>query len=86
MNYLLCAAAGFLWYINYVFFGMGKSRMGEYSFVAWGILMTLTIVFATLWGLYRKEWKNVSRQCYALMWTGLIILLVASFLIGMSSN
>jgi L-rhamnose-H+ transport protein len=84
-NYLLCAFAGFLWYINYVFFGMGKAQMGEYSFVAWGILMTLTIVFATLWGLYRKEWKNVTRKTYVLMLAGLVILLAASFLIGMSS-
>jgi L-rhamnose-H+ transport protein len=85
-NFLFCAMAGFLWFINYVFFGMGKAQMGDYSFVAWGILMTLTIVFATLWGLYRKEWQGVSRRCYVLMWTGLIILLAASFLIGMSSG
>lgn len=86
VNYLLCAFAGFLWYINYVFFGMGKSRMGEFSFVAWGILMTMTIVCATLWGLYRKEWKGVPRKIYVLMWTGLIILVGASFLIGMSGT
>lgn len=85
-NYLFCALSGFLWYVNYVFFGMGKSKMGEFSFVAWGILMTLTIVCATLWGLYRKEWKGVSKKVYCLMWTGLIILIIASFLIGMSSN
>ncbi|MDR3260802.1 MAG: hypothetical protein LBT78_03100 [Tannerella sp.] len=85
-NYLCCALAGFLWYINYVFFGMGKSQMGEFSFVAWGILMTMTIVFASLWGLYRGEWKHVSRKIYVLMWTGLAILVAASFLIGMSSN
>jgi L-rhamnose-H+ transport protein len=85
-NYLWCALAGFLWYVNYVFFGMGKSQMGEFSFVAWGILMTMTIVFASLWGLYRGEWKNVSRKVYTLMWTGLAVLIAASFLIGMSSN
>jgi len=85
-NYLFCALAGFLWYINYVFFGMGKSQMGEFSFVAWGILMTLTIVCATLWGLYRGEWKGVSKKIYRLMWAGLIILVAASFLIGLSSN
>jgi L-rhamnose-H+ transport protein len=85
-NYLFCALAGFLWFINYVFFGMGKSKMGEFSFVAWGILMTMTIVCATLWGLYRKEWKNVSTKIYALMWTGLIVLVLASFLIGISVN
>ena len=34
--------------------------MGPFTFTSWGILMALTIVFATLWGLYRKEWKGVS--------------------------
>jgi L-rhamnose-H+ transport protein len=86
VNYLCCALAGFLWFINYVFFGMGKSKMGEFSFVAWGILMTMTIVFATLWGLYRKEWKGVSTKIYLLMWTGLIVLIASSFLIGISVN
>jgi len=85
-NYLLCAFAGFLWFINFVFFGMGKSQMGEFSFVAWGILMTLTIVFATLWGIYRGEWKGVDPKIRRLMWTGLIVLVFASFLIGISSS
>ena len=86
MNYLYCAFAGFLWFINYVFFGMGKSQMGESSFVAWGILMTLTIVFATLWGLYRGEWKGVPAKTRGLMWIGLTVLVFASFLIGISSS
>ncbi|KAA6300205.1 MAG: L-rhamnose-proton symporter [Candidatus Ordinivivax streblomastigis] len=85
-NYLACALAGLLWFITFVFFGMGKSKMGEFSFVAWGILMSMTIVFATVWGLYRKEWKGVSTKIYLLMWTGLIILIAASFLIGLSAN
>jgi len=86
VNYLCCAFAGFLWYVNYVFFGMGKAQMGEFSFVAWGILMTLTIVFATLWGLYRGEWKNVLPKTRTLMWVGLLVLVFASFLIGVSSS
>ena len=86
LNYLFCALAGFLWYINYVFFGMGKAQMGTFSFVAWGILMTLTIVCATLWGLYRGEWKGVTTKIRLLMWIGLVILVFASFLIGMSST
>lgn len=85
-NYLYCALAGFLWYINYVFFGMGKAQMGKFSFVAWGILMTLTIVCATLWGLYRGEWRGVTPKIRLLMWIGLIILVLAAFLIGISSS
>lgn len=85
-TYFFCALAGFLWFINMITYGMGKSFMGEYSFTAWGILMSLTIVFATLWGLYKGEWKHVTSNVKACMYFGLVILVISSFIIGMSSN
>ena len=85
-NYLYCALAGFLWFVNFIFYGMGKSHMGEFSFTAWGILMSLTIVFATFWGIYRGEWKMASRDTKRWMYAGLVVLTVASFIIGMSGN
>ena len=85
-NYLFCALSGFLWFVNMITYGMGKSFMGEYSFTAWGILMSLTIVFATLWGLYRGEWKCVTPRIRAWMYIGLAILVISSFIIGISSN
>lgn len=85
-NYLLCALSGSLWFLNMITYGMGKSFMGEYSFTAWGILMSLTIVFATIWGLYRGEWKRVAPRVRAWMYIGLGILVISSFIIGISSN
>lgn len=85
-NYLFCALSGFLWFLNMITYGMGKSFMGEYSFTAWGILMSLTIVFATIWGLYRGEWKQVAPRVKVWMYIGLSILVTSSFIIGMSSN
>ena len=85
-NYLYCGLAGFLWFVNFIFYGMGKSRMGEFSFTAWGILMSLTIVFATLWGLYRGEWKATDTKTKAWMYAGLVVLVAASFIIGMSGG
>ena len=85
-NYLYSALAGFLWFVNFIFYGMGKSRMGEFSFTAWGILMSLTIVFATLWGLYRGEWKTTDGKTKGWMYAGLVVLVVASFIIGMSGG
>lgn len=85
-NYLYCGLAGFLWFVNFIFYGMGKSRMGEFSFTAWGILMSLTIVFATLWGLYRGEWKATDLKTKGWMYAGLVVLIVASFIIGMSGG
>lgn len=85
-NYLYCGIAGFLWFINFIFYGMGKSRMGTFSFTAWGILMSLTIVFATVWGLYRGEWKAADVKTKGWMYLGLLVLIVASFMIGMSGG
>jgi L-rhamnose-H+ transport protein len=65
---------------------MGKSKMGPFTFTSWGILMGLTIVFATLWGLYRKEWKGVSAVVYALMVLSMIIIILSSYLIGISGS
>jgi L-rhamnose-H+ transport protein len=60
--------------------------MGPYTFTAWGITMTLTIVCATLWGLYRGEWRGASSKIYALMFTGLAVLIGAAFIIGISGS
>jgi L-rhamnose-H+ transport protein len=51
-----------------------------------GILMALTIVFATLWGLYRKEWKGAPLKIYILMIISLMIIIGSSFMIGISGS
>jgi L-rhamnose-H+ transport protein len=86
LNYLFAILAGFLWFSQFILFGMGKSKMGKYTFTSWGILMALTIVFAALWGLYRKEWKGAPLKIYLLMIISLIIIIASSFLIGISGS
>ena len=49
-NYLFGLLAGLLWFGQFIVYGMGKSKMGPFTFTSWGILMALTIVFATVWG------------------------------------
>ena len=85
-NYLWALLAGFLWFIQFILFGMGKSKMGSFSFIAWGILMALTIAFATVWGLIRKEWKGASRKVYIFMGISLLVLIISSFIIGVSGS
>jgi L-rhamnose-H+ transport protein len=85
-NYFYAILAGLLWFSQFILFGMGKSKMGKFTFTSWGILMALTIVFATLWGLYRKEWKGAPFKIYLLMIISLIIIIGSSFLIGISGS
>ena len=86
LNYGFGILAGLLWFSQFIFYGMGKSKMGPFTFTSWGILMALTIAFATVWGLIRKEWKGASATVYVLMALSLIILIVASFMIGISGS
>ena len=85
-NYSFSLTAGLLWFMQFIFYGMGKSKMGPFTFTSWGILVGLTIVFATLWGLYRKEWKGVSIKVYILMVLSMLIIILSSYLIGISGS
>jgi len=86
LNYFFALLAGLLWFIQFILFGMGKSKMGRFTFTSWGILMALTIVFATVWGFYRKEWKGVPVKVYIMMIISLLIIIGSSFMIGISGS
>ena len=83
-NYLFGLLAGLLWFSQFIVYGMGKSKMGPFTFTSWGILMALTIVFATVWGLIRGEWKGTSKKVWFLMIFSLVIIIISSFMIGIS--
>jgi len=85
-NYLLCLLAGLLWFSQFILYGMGRSTMGPFTFTSWGILMALSIVFATVWGLIRNEWKGAPTRAYVLMTASLLLLITASFMIGISGS
>jgi L-rhamnose-H+ transport protein len=86
LNYGFGLLAGLLWFSQFIFYGMGQSKMGPFTFTSWGILMALTIGFASIWGLIRGEWKGVSLRIYLIMGLSLLILIAASFMIGISGS
>lgn len=86
LNYGFGLLAGLLWFSQFIFYGMGQSKMGPYTFTSWGILMALTIGFASVWGLIRGEWKGAPVKVYVIMALSLLILIAASFMIGISGS
>lgn len=81
-NYLLCAVAGTLWYLQFFFYGMGTTKMGRYDFSSWTLHMASIIIFGTLLGVYLSEWKGVSQRTKRLMQLGLIVLISSTVVIG----
>jgi L-rhamnose-H+ transport protein len=82
LNFLFCAIAGFTWYLQFFFYGMGTTQLGRYEFSSWTLHMAFIIVFSTLWGLALREWKGASRATHTWNAAGLIVLILSIVIIG----
>ncbi|MEN8202310.1 MAG: L-rhamnose/proton symporter RhaT [Bacteroidota bacterium] len=77
--------AGFLWFLQFHFYGMGKSQIPEaMEAFSWSILMALVIAMSNIWGLFLKEWKGVSRKTIVILLTGILILILSTFVINLN--
>lgn len=81
MNYLLAFITGCLWYSQFLFYGLGHVRMGEFKFSSWAIHMIQLILFSALIGLIMKEWANTKSRTKAAISAALVILVAAVLLL-----
>ncbi len=82
-NVLFCALAGLLWYSQFFGLALGKGFIPEASALytlSFCILMALNVVFSNVWGIILKEWQGCSRATIAVLVTGIVILIISSFL------
>lgn len=84
-NYVFSALAGITWYLQFMFYGMGKPKMGKYSFASWTVLMALIIVFSNIWGLFFREWKGTSRRTHRIIFAGILVLITSTFVVGLGN-
>jgi len=83
-NLSLTFLAGFLWFLQFHFFGMGKSQMPENIAVfSWSILMALNISLSNIWGLALHEWKGTGLKTKAVLITGIVILIFSTFIVNL---
>jgi len=81
-NYLWSALAGATWYFQFFFYTMGETQMGRYSYASWTLHMASIIIFATLWGLWLKEWQGSSRRAHRIIGLGIATLILSTVVIG----
>ncbi len=84
-NYLLAALAGVIWYFQFFFYSMGTTKMGRYDFASWTLHMASIIIFANLWGIALKEWKDTSLRTRLLVSCGLALLVGSTVVVGYGS-
>ena len=84
-NYIFSALAGVTWYLQFMFYGMGTTKMGKYDFSSWTIHMAFIIVFSNIWGLIFHEWKGTSRRIHRMIFAGIIVLITSTFVVGLGN-
>jgi L-rhamnose-H+ transport protein len=84
-NILLCALAGTIWYLQFFFYGMGESKLGNGA-SSWILHMSTIILTANLWGVYRKEWKGVTNITKWTISVGIVVILLSVVLVGIGNS
>lgn len=80
-NYLLCALAGTTWFLQFFFYGMGESRLGNGA-SSWILHMSFIILVANMWGLISREWQGISRKTRLTIVAGVITIIAAVLVVG----
>ncbi len=80
-NYLFAALAGTTWFLQFFFYGMGESRLGNGA-SSWILHMSFIILVANCWGLALKEWKGVQPKTRNTIIAGIVIILVSVLIVG----
>jgi len=81
-NYLFSALAGVTWYMQFFFYSMGETQMGNYKFSSWTLHMASIIIFSSLWGIGLKEWKGTGFGTKTKLTIGLATLILSTIIVG----
>jgi L-rhamnose-H+ transport protein len=84
-NIFFTFLAGFLWFLQFHFFGMGKSQLpAEMNVFAWSILMAMNIALSNIWGIFLKEWKGASTKTMVILIVGIVVLILSTFVVSLN--
>ena len=84
-NVLFSATAGLIWYLQFFFYGMGESKLGNGA-SSWILHMSTIILTANLWGVYRKEWNGVTFKTKLTIIIGIVVIIMSVFIVGIGNS
>lgn len=80
-NYFFAALAGTIWFLQFFFYGMGESKLGNGA-SSWILHMAFIILVANIWGVVLKEWRGVSRKTAMTISIGILLIFLSVVLVG----
>ena len=80
-NYLFAALAGTTWFLQFFFYGMGESKLGNGP-SSWILHMSFIILVANMWGFISKEWKGVTPKTKYTIIAGVVVIILSVLIVG----
>jgi L-rhamnose-H+ transport protein len=84
-NYIFSALAGTTWFLQFFFYGMGESKLGNGA-SSWILHMAFIILIANMWGIILKEWKTVSKKAFGMLVFGIATIILSVIIVGYGNN
>jgi L-rhamnose-H+ transport protein len=84
-NYFFSAIAGTTWFLQFFFYGMGESKLGNGP-SSWILHMAFIILVANSWGLALKEWKGVSKKTLTTIIAGILTIVLSVLIVGFGNS
>ena len=84
-NYLFAALAGITWFLQFFFYGMGESKLGNGP-SSWILHMAFIILVANMWGILLKEWKGTGKKTIQTVAIGIITIIASVILVGYGNS
>jgi L-rhamnose-H+ transport protein len=85
--WFLAALMAFFWFGSTILYGASTTTLGQLGTVlAWPLFMSLIVITATVWGAITGEWKKAGKQPVHIMAWGVVVLIAAIFVLGLSSQ
>lgn len=84
-NVLFSAIAGTMWFLQFFFYGMGESKLGNGA-SSWILHMATIILTANFWGFYLKEWSGVSKKTIRTFACGIALIMLSIVLVGIGNS
>lgn len=84
-NYFFAAVAGTTWFLQFFFYGMGESKLGNGA-SSWILHMAFIIIISSLWGITLREWKGVSKKTFGTIILGILTIMASVLLVGYGNS
>jgi L-rhamnose-H+ transport protein len=82
-NYLFSALAGTTWFLQFFFYGMGETKLGNGA-SSWILHMATIIITSNLWGIKFGEWNGSDKKTFNTLLIGVGVILLSVVLGGVA--